>query len=445
MKAFYKILYRLCTLLFCALLLGGCQKKEQEEQVSGTPFLAGLDLLSGHYYFVYDDEYSGRDGLLFDDPQILHQYQDRIVTTESNLKKFMFGEGGGGQFSLWDKRSGQRIRSNSRTQNVHLPAAMRRLGKVISRNEHFGSEDAFLQRLFTLRTLKDVALSFSHKSEREIFKFKDGMPYGELRVNKRQQNCQWHTPAENTHEPYRRICDGHFVQYRPGKTASEERQYVTSIIFPAVITKVDEAYDSAAALGSLRQRISDLLAQRQIESYYLVGAGYDFVQGFYASPNRPPALVLHEHYRLEDSFLRYPDYKAYAFGLRIFCNRACHEALQDIAVMDWLPSPVPHEKFLEDLAIFLRSHNKELTPEIALSAGDYRMYSLFEDRMLHEPEAEDSALRWQQGWLGHAHIPPAEPSAKERWRISWEYSLQRAVNEPYPARLLPTAGKGKND
>jgi len=432
-------------------LLAGCNDSPKEEPW-GEPFLSGVNVESGDYYLVVNDEYSDGDGLLFDDPAILHQYKDGIRVKKSQGKSFLFGEGGGGQLTLWRKDKGDGdppVRRNSRTENWRIPKEMVAHGKVIDRKERFTNEDAFLQRLFALNAIDGVGLRFSHRSKRRIFRFKDGMEYRELKTDKKDP-CTWMPP--DTDGRYHLACARRFVLYAPPEKQAAKtnaRQHVVSILLPAVITRADENYPTQQILEDIRQRLAAELARAGIDTYYVVGSAYDFLQGFYAHANYPAGIVLHEYYRLPDRFLRFPDYNAHAFGLRIFCAAPCQEKIQAMQIQNWVNSPVPHDTFLADLQQFLRGYDKTLTslhtPDnalpadwmLALSAGDYRASSLFDNTMEHELKSEVSAVFWRAGWLSHAVLPPPAPdAAPERWHINWGYDLARALSDaPYPAAL----------
>jgi len=445
-------------LLLGLALLAGCDDGPKEA-LWGEPFLSGVNVRSGDYYLVVYDEYSGSDGLLFDDPEVLHQYKDGIRVKTSQAKSFLFGEGGGGQLSLWRKGKGDEpsgehpVRSNRRTESWRIPQAMRAHGKVIARKEQFTSEDDFLQRLFTLKTIDGIGTSFHHRSKRRIFRFKDGMEYRELKSNKKDP-CTWTPPDDNGR--YHLACERSFVLYAPpsDKLTFDAPQHVVSILLPAVITPVNQSYPSRKILDDIRQRLVAELARAGIDAYYVVGSAYDFVQGFYAHANYPAGIVLHEWYRLPERFLRFPDYNAHAFGLRIFCAAPCQEKIQAMQIKNWVDSPVAHDTFLTDLRAFLHTYDKTLeflhTQDkalpadwvLALSAGDYRASSVFDNSMEHELKSEVSAVYWREGWLRHAPLlPPASEdtpeAAPETWHINWGYSIDRALREePYPAALL---------
>jgi len=423
-------------LLLGLALLVGCDDGAKP-QPWGEPFLSGVNVRSGNYYLVVYDEYSGSDGLLFDAPEVLHQYKDGIRVKTSQAKSFLFGEGGGGQLSLWRKGQDDEhpVRSNRRTENWRIPQAMRAHGKVIARKETFAREDDFLQRLFALKAIDGVGTSFYHRSKRRIFRYKDGMEYREL---KNKDPCVWTPP--DTHGHYHLACEHSFVRYAPPAKpmASDAPQHVVSLLLPAVITPVNQSYPSRKILDDIGQRLVAELARAGIDTYYVVGQAYDFVQGFYAHANYPAGIVLHERYRVPDRFLRFPDYNAHAFGLRIFCASPCQEKIQAMQIRSWVDSPVPYDTFLADLQVFLHGHDKPLDDYVALSSGDYRASSVFDSTMAHEPDADVSAVYWHKGWLRHAPLlPPAPEDAPETWHISWGYDIARALREePYPAALL---------
>jgi len=435
-------------LLLGLALLVGCDDGSKPESW-GEPFLRGVNVRSGDYYLVVSDEYSGSDGLLFDDPEVLHQYKNGIRVKTSQAKSFLFGEGGGGQLSLWRKGKDDEypVRRNHRTENWRIPQAMRAHGKVIARKEQFSNEDDFLQRLFALNAIDGVGTRFFHRSERRIFRYRNGMEYQEL---KNKKPCAWTPPDAQGH--YHLACARSFVLYAPAAKAmaSDAPQHVVSILLPAVITPVNQSYPSRKILDDIRQRLVTELARAGIDSYYAVGQAYDFVQGFYASKNYPSGIVLHEWYRLPERFLLFPDYNAHAFGLRIFCAAPCQEKIQAMQIQRWVDSPVAHETFLTDLRAFLHGHNKTLEflhthdkalPAgwaLALSAGDYRASSVFDNTMEHELKSDVSAVYWREGWLRYAPLPQAAPEdPPETWHINWGYEIDRALGEaPYPAALL---------
>jgi len=442
---------RLKRLLLLGLaLLAGCDDGPKEEPW-GEPFLSGVNLRSGNYYLVVYDEYSGSDGLLFDDPEVLHQYKDDIRVKTSQAKSFLFGEGGGGQLSLWRKGKDDEhpVRSNRRTENWRIPQAMRAHGKVIARKETYTREDDFLQRLFTLNAIDGVGTSFHHRSKRRIFRYQDGMAYRELKNNKKNP-CTWTPPDALAH--YHLACERSFVLYAPPAkpVAADAPQHVVSILLPAVITPANQPYPSRKILDDIRQRLVAELARAGIGAYYVFGSAYDFVQGFYAHANYPAGIVLHERYKVPERFLRFPDYNAHAFGLRIFCAAPCQEKIQAMQIPGWVDSPVPYDAFLADLRAFLHTYDKTLAflhtyddrlPAgwaLALSAGDYRASSVFDSTMAHEPDADVSAVYWHKGWLRHAPLlPPAPEDVPETWHINWGYDIARALREaPYPAALL---------
>jgi len=428
-------------LLACLALLTGCDNSPKED-VWGEPFLRGVNVKSGDYYLVVYDEYSGGDGLLFDDPAILHQYKDGIRVKKSQAKSFFFGEGGGGQLSLWRKGKDDEfpVRRNQRTENWQIPADMAAHGKVIARQETYTRRDDFFQRLFALRAIDGVAVSFHYRATQYAVSYRPGMEYRELKANPKDP-CVAH--ASSPDGPAHLACEKSFMLFSPAAEVATDAaaepvnppQTVISMVFPAVMTRAGEPYDVGPTLQALRQRVTDILARQRIDGYYVVAKAYVFTD----NPNfvrDPSGTMLHSRYSLPDGALTFPDYNAHAYGLRIFCPTPCYEPLAADLTLDWLDSPVPHDAFLTDLRAFLHRHDKTLDPTQVLSTSNYRATSIFGNTMEHEPQQEESAVLWSEGWLRHTDIPAVTAPDKESWHINWGYDLDLALRGPYPAGLL---------
>gem|GEM_PF-2122501 len=422
-------------------------------------FLGGWDVKSGKYYLKVH-------GRIYDDPKILQRYKYRI-TSSSRFEFARHGGCGDPAMSLWsingphydphNRYARHRpLRSVSGCRNIHIPKAMQQYGKWIARTEYYPHVDDYWQRLFELRSVDGIKISASLPST-----------YSQL-SHPLMDREKTHLTIDNGRYEYHYQEDdiNGFVLLKRAPNHQQEtdkQRYVSTVLFPMMVTHAGSTYQPLADLKQLKQRIEQEMAQQGISGYYLNGAvSLLDKQGIrlnpkYAIKGEPVRANLKREYLLvannqsEDDLLVLPDYKIYIFAMSILCNQSCHTKMKTLPFFDWITSEVSHAEFTQKIEAFIKSHNKQFDPNDYIfyhylrwyltrifPHDEYYGYNILDKDTGYINEGMETLEFWSKGKLMQAQRPYPKPRTYQykNHRIFWQYPPEYAVNRPYPDILL---------
>jgi len=212
---------------------------------------------------------------------------------------------------------------------------------------------------------------------------------------------------------------------------------VVSVLLPLVITHSVQNYDTHLALKNIQNRLTQEMRKNGINDYFALGSIYNSSWAFYGllrDQRQKVGLQLHDDYRdQKGNSIKLKEYESYAFGLRIICAKDCLAKIQQMQILDWLPSPVTQTELIAASQKYVTKLGNNFDETKVIRSYNYTFKNLFnvwseEDLLKHEQKAFPN---WQTGQIVSGEATDEQNS----YVLNWSYPLDLALSLPYPQEL----------
>jgi len=366
--------------------------------------MRGHKVDSGNYFLLAQN-----DRLLFNDPHILHRYRKSVRTRKLKFIKnnscdnpfkviamnllclIPRQEQGDNTLQLIHKEKGV-VAVLESGYTYDMPYEMYQTGKRLSGFETWHNQEAFLHRIRQLESIDGVSISASKIEPPSA-------------------------PDSNTPPSY---------------------DYLVNIYFPLLISAIDEDFFADKIQENLSQRLEQEMRQLGINQYQVTHVEHHRHKEHYAYTSETGKILLHEHYNnlvpppddsgllsYYDKYLAIYGYRIDLFVIQIHCNKLCADAIEERKPLDWLPSNISHEDFINAVKAVVEQAGGTFNPEFTIDG----------DRVLLPPDYINNP-KWYS-FAGEIEIIE-RPKAETGLFIHWRYNLQHAL-DTYPAELTQGA------